>query len=115
MAVAASVIAAIVLVPLAVYFAIVEQGNQMRDEMTIESMYASAYVHVDRGNSDAALAAFQDIVKRDASQEKAWHEIGKILNRFERCDEALAHYKQYVNLFRDSARGLEGYELARQC
>jgi tetratricopeptide (TPR) repeat protein len=109
------VIAALVLIPLGVYFTIVEQGNQMRDKMTIESMYASAYVHVDRGNSDAAFAAFQDIFKRDASQEKAWHEIGKILNRFEMCDEAMAHYEQYVELFRDSVRGLEGYELAKQC
>jgi Tfp pilus assembly protein PilF len=105
----------VILVPLLAYSVIAEHGEQVREEMTIDSMYAKANVFVDKGDSDAALLAFVEIIEKDQSQEKAWHEVGKILNRFKMCDESLDHYEKYVKLFPDSVRGNQGYEIAKQC
>jgi hypothetical protein len=82
--------------------------------MTINSLYAIA-IHPDNGKSEEALAVFLDIVNRDASQEKARHEAGKIPNRLEMCADSFEHYERYVKRFPGSDRGLEGHEIAKNC
>jgi hypothetical protein len=110
-----TLIAVFAVVPVAIYFTIADQGRQIHEEMTIDSLYARADVYVDNAEPEEALVTFLQIIDRDVTQEKAWHEAGKILNRFEMCANSLEHYEQYVERFPESVRGIEGYEIAKRC
>jgi hypothetical protein len=68
----------VILIQLAVYFTIADEGQRIREEMTIDSMYASANLYVNKGLSEDALSVFTDIIARDKSQEKAEYAVGKI-------------------------------------
>lgn len=105
----------VIAVPFLAYSVISERGQQIREDQTIESMYIRAEVYIDKGDFETAEGIYTDIIQRDATQEKAWHEKGKILNRFEQCAEAVQYYDEYLKLFPESLRGLEGYAIAKRC
>jgi outer membrane protein assembly factor BamD (BamD/ComL family) len=106
---------ALILVLIVAYIAISNQVEQMREEQTIDSMYSSGKLFIDIGDSKEAFGTFIGIIHMDPSQEKAWHEAGKILNRLEICPQALDHHERYVEAFPYSERAMEGYETAKQC
>ena len=113
--VAGIMIAALILVPLAVYLIILDHSQEISQEQTITSLYTRGQMFVDRGDSQEALGSFLGIIDKDPSQEKAWHEAGKIMNRYEMCAQSLQHYWEYVERFPGSVRGQEGYEIAKMC
>lgn len=79
----------------------------------INTLYDKAQTAVDSGKFDLAIQFYSDIVTDYPNEEKAWHEKGKLLNRFEKCDESLQHYTKYVANFPESERAKEGYEISK--
>jgi hypothetical protein len=106
---------ALILVLSVAYLAISNQAYQMREEHTIDSMYSSGELFADIGDSKEAYGTFIGIIHMDPSQEKAWHEAGKIINRLDICPQALDHYEMYIEAFPYSERAMKGYEIAKQC
>lgn len=78
-------------------------------------LYNQAQLYIDDGNLSQAKLIYSEIIELKPTEEKAWHEKGKILVRTEICVEAVNHYKKYVDIFPESSRGAEGYELAKSC
>ena len=81
----------------------------------IDLLYDEAQLHIDNGDLSKAEMTYFEIIELKPNEEKAWHEIGKILVRTDACSEAISHYEKYVELFPESTRGAEGYELAKLC
>ncbi len=81
----------------------------------ISILYDDAQNYIDDGNLPEAKSIYSEIIELKPNEEKAWHEIGKILVRTEACTEAVSHYEKYVEIFPESTRGAEGYELAKAC
>ena len=71
--------------------------------------------YVQDGNLHGALLEYSEIILDSPSEEIAWHQKGKILNRLNMCNESLFHYEEYLDRFPQSLRGLEGYEIAKNC
>jgi hypothetical protein len=71
--------------------------------------------YVQDGNLHGALLEYSEIILDSPSEEIAWHQKGKILNRLNMCGESLFHYEEYLDRFPQSLRGLEGYEIAKNC
>lgn len=82
-----------------------------------DDQYAIAERLVQQGNFGEALETYSEIIRGDiaGSEEKAWHEKGKLLVRLQYCNDAINHYDVYVDRFPDSRRGAEGYQLAKKC
>ncbi len=80
-------------------------------------MYLRAVDHENAENIryDKALDVYSKIIQIDRTEETAWHEKGRILNHLERCSESFDHYKEYVQVFPDSERAHEGFEIAKGC
>ncbi len=97
------------------YFALVADVQTEIDETNITQLYIRAEHFIEKGDFEQAREFYSEIIQRDATEEKAWHEKGKLLNRFEMCLEALDHYVEYVELFPDSSRAAEGLDIARHC
>lgn len=95
-------------------FAQSDISMQSRQDMA-NDQYSVAERQSNGGEMDRALATYSKIISRDSSEEKAWHEKGKLLIRIGYCNEAMNHYYNYVDGFPDSQRANEGYELAKQC
>ncbi|NND86590.1 MAG: hypothetical protein HKM23_04580 [Nitrosopumilus sp.] len=81
----------------------------------IVEMYSKAEVMIENGSFIEAIDIYSQIITAYPSEETAWHEKGKILNRLKMCSESLGHYAEYVELFPDSTRGMEGYGIAKKC
>jgi len=81
----------------------------------ISILYDDAQNYIDDGNLVEAKSIYSEIIELKPNEEKAWHEKGKILVRTNSCSEAENHYEQYVEIFPESTRGAEGYELAKSC
>ena len=64
---------------------------------------------------DKALDIYTKIIEMDKKEDTAWHEKGRILNHLERCSESLLHYVDYLKVFPDSERAVQGYEIAKNC
>ena len=97
------------------YFALVADVQKEIDETNITQLYIRAEHFIEKGDFEQAREFYSEIIQSDATEEKAWHEKGKLLNRFEMCLEALDHYGEYVELFPDSSRAAEGLDIARYC
>ena len=74
---------------------------------------ASEYVHA--GNVSKAIDAYDQIIRYDYAEEMAWHEKGKLIKSFDDCTRAYIHYAEYLKVFPDSPRALEGFEEANKC
>ena len=74
---------------------------------------ASEYVHA--GKVSEAIDAYDQIIRYDYSEEMAWHEKGKLIKSFDDCTIAYIHYAEYLKVFPDSPRALEGFEEANKC
>ena len=81
----------------------------------INIQYDEAQRYIDDGNLSQAQSIYSEIIQLKPTEEKAWHEKGKILVRTNSCSDAERHYEKYVKIFPDSTRGAEGYELAKLC
>lgn len=81
----------------------------------ISDLYGDGQDYIDDGNLLQAQLTYSQIIEIKPNEEKAWHEKGKILVRTNSCSEAEAHYEKYVEIFPESTRGAEGYELAKSC
>ena len=81
----------------------------------INIQYDEAQRYIDDGNLSQAQSIYSEIIQLKPTEEKAWHEKGKILVRTNSCSNAERHYEKYVDLFPESTRGAEGYELAKLC
>jgi len=81
----------------------------------ISILYDDAQNYIDDGNLPEAKSIYSEIIELKPNEEKAWHEKGKILVRTDACIEAVSHYEKYVEIFPESTRGAEGYELAKSC
>ena len=81
----------------------------------INILYDDGQDYIDDGNLTQALSTYSQIIELKPTEEKAWHEKGKILVRTNSCDDAENHYEKYVEIFPESTRGAEGYELAKSC
>lgn len=81
----------------------------------ISDLYDDGQDYIDDGNLLQAQLTYSQIIEIKPNEEKAWHEKGKILVRINSCSEAETHYEKYVEIFPESARGAEGYELAKSC
>ena len=64
---------------------------------------------------DKALDIYSQIIQIDKTEETAWHEKGRILNHLERCSVSFEHYTEYVQVFPNSERAHEGFEIAKGC
>ena len=84
------------------------------DQM-VDDLYDEGFRWVQNGNLTIAIGVYDELISIAPNEERAYHEKGKILNRLEACDEALEHYEKYVSEFPTSSRGLEGYEIAKNC
>ena len=87
--------------------------KSLDDRITL--LYDEAQRYIDAGDLSKAKLTYSQIIELKPNEEKAWHEIGKILVRTEACTEAVNHYTEYVNIFPESFRGAEGYELSKLC
>ena len=72
-------------------------------------------LHTENGNFGLAIDSYTVAISEDPRNEVAWHEKGKLLNRLNECNDAVLHYERYLENFPDSLRGLEGYEIAKNC
>ena len=81
----------------------------------INILYDDGQDYIDEGNLPQAQSTYSQIIELKPTEEKAWHEKGKILVRTNSCDDAEIHYEKYVEIFPESTRGAEGYELAKSC
>ena len=81
----------------------------------ISDLYDDGQDYIDDGNLLQAQLTYSQIIELKPNEEKAWHEKGKILVRTNACNDAENHYEKYVEIFPESARGAEGYELAKSC
>jgi len=82
---------------------------------SIEQSYVRASEYVHAGNVSEAIEAYDQIIRYDYSEEMAWHEKGKLIAAFDNCTKAYVHYAEYLKVFPDSPRALEGYEMANKC
>ena len=82
---------------------------------SIEQNYLKASEHVHAGNVSEAIEAYDQIIRYDYSEEMAWHEKGKLVAAFDSCTKAYVHYAEYLKVFPDSPRALEGFETANKC
>ena len=80
-----------------------------------EDPYIVAENQINNGELTKALETYSTIIEKDNSEEHAWHEKGKLLIRLGDCNEAQAHYSEYLTRFPNSLRGQEGYGLAKLC
>ena len=81
----------------------------------ISNLYDDGQDYIDDGNLSQAQLTYSQIIELKPNEEKAWHEKGKILVRTNSCNEAETHYEKYVEIFPESTRGAEGYDLAKSC
>ena len=81
----------------------------------IRILYTDGQNYIDDGNLVQAQSIYSQIIELKPNEEKAWHEKGKILVRTNACSDAELHYEKYVEIFPESTRGAEGYELAKSC
>ena len=89
---------------------IVEETQESIAQIYLE---ASEYVHA--GKISDAIDAYDQIIRYDYSEEMAWHEKGKLIQSFDNCTRAYIHYAEYLKVFPDSPRALEGFEEANKC
>ena len=82
---------------------------------SIAQTYLEASEHVYAGNISEAIDAYDQIIRYDYSEEMAWHEKGKLIKSFDDCTRAYVHYAEYLKVFPDSPRALEGFEEANEC
>ena len=89
---------------------IVEETQEL-----IAQTYLKASEHVHAGNVPEAIDAYDQIIRYDYFEEMAWHEKGKLISSFDNCTSAYIHYAEYLKVFPDSPRALEGFEDANKC
>ena len=82
---------------------------------SIAQTYLRASEYVYAGNISEAIDAYDQIIRYDYSEEMAWHEKGKLIKSFDDCTRAYIHYAEYLKVFPDSPRALEGFEEANKC
>ena len=87
--------------------------EETQESITQTYLRASEYVHA--GNISEAIDAYDQIIRYDYSEEMAWHEKGKLIKSFDNCTKAYVHYAEYLKVFPDSPRALEGFEEANKC
>ena len=54
-----------------------------------------AEIHIDNGRLWAAIDEYTQAITEESTNEKAWHEKGK-LNRVGSCTDAVLHYEKYL-------------------
>lgn len=81
----------------------------------INILYDDGQNYIDDGKLLQAQLTYSQIIELKPNEEKAWHEKGKILVRTNACSDAESHYEKYLTIFPESARGAEGYDLAKSC
>jgi len=86
-------------------------------KLSIPEMYLRAVDHENAENIRyaEALDIYSKIIEIDRTEEQAWHEKGRILNHLSYCSESFDHYREYVQVFPNSERANEGYEIAKEC
>ena len=87
--------------------------EETQESITQTYLKASEYVHA--GKISEAIEAYDQIIRYDYSEEMAWHEKGKLIKSFDDCTRAYIHYAEYLKVFPDSPRALEGFEEANNC
>ena len=97
------------------YFGLQEDIGFSISESHIDEAYLTADRFYDAGEIEKAINSYQYILKKDESQEKAAHELGKIYNEFNQCELAVEHYEKHIEVFPESARIAKGYEMAQKC
>ncbi len=110
---------AIVVIGLASAFAWYDSYETHVDKMSISSMYSRTHAFENngppRGGTETPLSIYTRIIEIDRTEEPAWHEKGRLLNKSEMCAESALHYRQYIKEFPNSIRADEGYEIAKKC
>ena len=100
---------------LAAYLGVGDETESNQIDTSILLHYDRADTFYNDGQFEKAKRAYSQIILIDEKEELAWHEKGKILNRLEKCEEAINHYTKYVDLFPNSKRAQGGYETAMKC
>ena len=100
---------------LAAYLGLVEEIEPNKIDNSVLLHYDRVEIFYTDREFEKAIWAYSQILLIDESEELAWHEKGKILNKLEKCEEALSHYSKYVELFPNSKRVQNGYETSLEC
>ena len=100
-------------------YVVYDNSLSEKGKLNIPSMYVRAHVFEEReylhNVSERPLDIYTRIMEIDPTDELAWHEKGRLLNKSEMCMESVLHYRQYVKEFPHSIRADEGYEIAKEC
>ena len=72
-------------------------------------------IYVNNGQLWAAIDSFNIAITEDPTNEMAWHEKGKLLNRIGTCYDAQLHYEKYLDHFPNSLRAHEGLKITIEC
>lgn len=63
--------------------------------------FALAQEHLKQGNTDRALAFFEELVDTDPDYVGTYYHLGKLYERLDRPDDALDIYEQGIEMARD--------------
>lgn len=63
--------------------------------------FALAREHLKEGNTDKALAFFEELVETDPDYVGTYYHLGKLYEQLDRTDDALDTYKQGIEVARD--------------
>ena len=81
----------------------------------IEQHYVEAAELVHSGELSEAMDVYDEIIRLDYSEENAWYAKGNLINQLDNCRTAYVHYAEYLKVFPDSTRALDGFEEANKC
>lgn len=63
--------------------------------------FALAQEHLKQGNTEEALAFFEELVDTDPGYVGTYYHLGKLYERLDRTDEALSTYEQGIEVARE--------------
>jgi len=63
--------------------------------------YALAQEHLKQGDTDRALALFEELVETDPDYVGTYYHLGKLYERLDRTDDALDTYEQGIEVARE--------------
>jgi len=63
--------------------------------------FALAQEHLKQGNTDEALAFFEELVEADPDYVGTYYHLGKLYERLDRTDDAIATYEEGIEVARE--------------